>query len=90
MNSDARPRINPEIVLRQESDDWALLFDPDTGAVFGLHPVSVLIWKLLDGRHTVDEILDRVRGRFIDVPDDSANHIREFIEDLVARGLAFR
>jgi hypothetical protein len=26
-----KPKANPEIVLREEFDDWALLFNPDTG-----------------------------------------------------------
>ena len=33
-------RINPVISLREEFDDWALLFNPDTGRVVGLTPDS--------------------------------------------------
>jgi hypothetical protein len=48
---DARnPVANPLIVLREEFDDWAILFDPDTGNAFGLNPTGVFIWKLLDGK----------------------------------------
>ena len=47
-----RPIANPLSVLREEFDDWALLFDPDSGKVVGLNPVSVFIWKRLDGNHT--------------------------------------
>ena len=31
-----KPVANPLIVLREEFDDWAILFDPDTGNAFGL------------------------------------------------------
>ncbi len=47
---------NPTIVLREEFDDWAVLFDPDTGNAYGMNPVSVFVWKHLDGNHTLEDI----------------------------------
>ena len=44
-----KPIANPLVVLREEFDDWAILFDPDTGNAFGLNPTGVYLWKLLDG-----------------------------------------
>lgn len=38
-----KPIGNPLIVLREEFDDWAILFDPGTGDAFGLNPVAVFI-----------------------------------------------
>jgi len=52
---------NPVIVLREEFDDWAILFDPDSGGAFGLNPTSVYIWKLLDGNRTNEEIVEKVK-----------------------------
>ena len=48
MNTSANPVANPLIVLREEFDDWAILFDPDTGSAVGINPVGVAIWKVLD------------------------------------------
>lgn len=87
MSKDKKPVANPLIVLRQEFDDWAVLFDPDTGNAFGLNPVSVFIWKHLDGRHTIEDILKELRESCENVPEDAGNHIKEFIEDMVKRGL---
>ena len=85
----SRPIANPLIVLREEFDDWAILFDPDTGSGFGLNPVGVFIWKLLDGSHTKDDILKKLKKDCEAVPDNEAEtHIDEFIKDLVDRGLA--
>ena len=50
MEANNNPLANPSLVLREEFDDWAVLFDPDTGDSFGLNPVSVFIFKRLDGR----------------------------------------
>ena len=49
MSHNNKPVANPLVVLREEFDDWAVLFDPDTGNAFGLSPVGVFVWKLLDG-----------------------------------------
>jgi len=88
MSDSQRPIANPTMVLREEFDDWAILFDPDTGDAFGLNPTSVFIYKLLDGRHSVEEIIKKVRENFEDVPDDVDAHVNEFIKSLVERGYA--
>jgi len=79
---------NPTIVLREEFDDWAVLFDPDTGDAFGLNPVSVFIWKRLDGNRTLTEILDDVKNECDDVADNAEDQILQFVDQLVAKGLA--
>lgn len=79
---------NPMIVLREEFDDWAVLFDPDSGNAFGLNPVSVFIWKHLDGRHTVPDILEKLGKECTDIPDDAETYVREFLGDLSKVGLA--
>jgi SynChlorMet cassette protein ScmD len=86
MSKADRPIANPLIVLREEFDDWALLFDPDTGKVVGLNPVSVFIWKRLDGHHTQGEILIELRDHFESVPEEADVHLTEFVHGLVERG----
>jgi SynChlorMet cassette protein ScmD len=81
------PVANPLIVLREEFDDWAILFDPDTGNAFGLNPTGVFVWKLLDGKHGVDDIVTRLRAEADDVPEDAGEHARQFIASLEQQGL---
>jgi SynChlorMet cassette protein ScmD len=88
MQQNEKPVANPLVVLREEFDDWAILFDPDTGNAFGLNPTGVLIWKLLDGTHTLDDLLSRLRESADDVPDEVSGHVSEFVEELTKRGLA--
>jgi len=83
-----KPVANPLVVLREEFDDWAILFDPDTGEGFGLNPVSVFIWKCLDGQHTIEDIKAELREVCEGVPEDAENYIKDFIQDLVEQGLA--
>jgi SynChlorMet cassette protein ScmD len=88
MSQANNPIANPLIVLREEFDDWAILFDPDTGDAFGLNPIGVHIWKRLDGNHSVTDILKDLQEGYEDVPDEAEVDLQEFIEDLVQRGLA--
>ena len=79
---------NPLLVLREEFDDWAVLFDPDTGDAFGLNPVSVFVWKRLDGKHTTQDILKELREESDDVPETAGQDIEDFIKELVEKGYA--
>ncbi len=81
-----KPIANPLAVLREEFDEWALLFDPDSGSVVGLNPVSVFIWKRLDGNHTHAEILGELKDHFENVPDEVEEHLKGFVQGLVERG----
>jgi SynChlorMet cassette protein ScmD len=81
-----KPIANTQLVLREEFDDWAILFDPDSGEAFGLNPVAAFIWKQLDGSHTTASILEDLKRNCDDVPDDVGEHLEEFIKDLVNRG----
>ena len=83
-----KPVANPTVVLREEFDEWAVLYDPDSGDAYGLDPVGVFIWRLLDGEHTDEEILVELRRECEDgVPDQAPDHLKEFIEDLTSKGL---
>jgi len=88
MSHNNKPVANPLVVLREEFDDWAVLFDPDTGNAFGLSPVGVFVWKLLDGCHAEEDVLTKLRESYEDVPEEVEDHIRDFIRSLVERGVA--
>ena len=87
MSEEKKPLANPELVFREEFDDWAVLFDPDTGDAYGLDPVGVFLWKRLDGAHTVDDLVEQLRGECEDeVPDEAPEHVQEFIAKLEKKG----
>ena len=88
MTNEKKAKVHPNVVLREEFDDWAVLFDPDSGDAYGMNPTSVLVWKCLDGNHTVKDIEDKVRAHCSDVPADASEHIQEFIGELVEHGYA--
>ena len=88
MPSACRVVANPSTVFREELDDWALLFNPDTGAVYGLNPVGAFIRKRMDGSRSVRDFADLVAEHFEDVPDEVELEVSAFVDELVGMGFA--
>ena len=80
------PVLNPVVVLREEFDDWAVLFNPDTGAAAGLNPMGVAIWKLIDGRRSVQSIVDQIVAESDDAPPSAPDEIKDFVDALAKDG----
>jgi SynChlorMet cassette protein ScmD len=86
MKASDKPIINPAVVLREETDEWAILFNADTGDAIGINPVGVQIWKLMNGRADMQTIARRLKRRFSDVPEDYMKQVLTFVEDLAENG----
>ena len=76
------PIANPLVVLREEFDDCAILFNPDTADAVGLNPVGVAVWKQLNGKNTLEDVLKRIQEEFSDTPETAPQEIKKFIDDL--------
>lgn len=87
MNDNRRPVANPEAVLREEFDDWALVYDPDKNEIFTINPVGVLIWKSLDGKHTKEDIVNELRQNCESMPVDADAYVDKFLAELEKLGL---
>lgn len=81
-----KPIVNPIVVLREEFDDWAVLFNPENANAVGINPVGVRVWKSMDGRHGLEEIVKDIPTHFADVPETVLEDVTRFVEDLVDRG----
>jgi len=86
MDQTQRPIANPVAVLREEFDDWAVLFNPDTAEAVGVNPVGVAVWKLLDGTRALDQIAACVKEQFSDVPGTAPDEIAAFVDSLAQQG----
>jgi len=75
------------VVLRLESDDWAVLFDPERGTALGINPVGVAVWRLLDGTHTLRHVLAGIQGAFSTVPRTALAEVTAFVMELGDAGL---
>ncbi len=80
------PFANPSVVLREEFDDWAVLFNPDSAEAVGINPVGVAIWKLMDGTCGVGAIVKEIEKLFSNVPEAALQEVTAFVEKLTQLG----
>ena len=86
MNQTDKPIANPIIVLREEFDDWAILFNPNTADAVGTNPVGVAVWKQLDGKRSLEEIVAEIKNSFEDTPQAALKEITTFVNTLAENG----
>jgi SynChlorMet cassette protein ScmD len=86
MNQTDRPIANPIVVLRTEFDDWAVLFNPDTAHAVGTNPVGVAVWKRMDGKKSLADIVSEIKNSFEDTPDAISKEIAAFVNELAENG----
>jgi SynChlorMet cassette protein ScmD len=86
MSSSSNPKSKSEIRFRQESDEWVILFDPDTGNARTLNPVGVFVWKLLDGSNSLGGVVEKLRESYSNVPAEVDAHVKQFVEVLQKAG----
>ncbi len=86
MPSPEMPIANPIIVLREEFDNWAFLFNPETTSIVVINPVGVAVWKAMNGKNRREDIISELKKHFTEVPDKVADDVDEFISDLEKRG----
>jgi SynChlorMet cassette protein ScmD len=86
MNLTDRPIANPIVVLREEFDDWAVLFNPDTADAVGTNPVGVAVWKRMDGKRSLEDIVSEIKNSFEDTPDAVFKEIAAFVNTLTENG----
>jgi SynChlorMet cassette protein ScmD len=86
MDPSSKPLANPVVVLREEFDDWAVLYNPDTADATGINPTGVAVWKLLDGKRSMAEIVIEIQNTFSDVPEAAFEELAAFVDNLVENG----
>ncbi len=74
------------MVLREEFDDWAVLFNPDTTDAVGTNPVGVAVWKRMDGKKSLGHIVSEIRNSFEDAPEVALEEITDFVDNLAENG----
>jgi hypothetical protein len=84
------PIPNPAAVQEVGTDGWTMLVNPDTAGAMAVNQTGALIWKLVNGRRTAEEITAAVRNRFPDAPDTVAEDVRALLTKLAEEGFIGR
>lgn len=65
----------------------AVILSLDTKVLRGLNSVGSRVWDLIDGRRTVDDIIDSIVDEFEVARPQAADDIGAFVQELVNKGL---
>lgn len=80
-------KINPTTVFREEFDNSAILFNPDSGDIFSLNPTGKVIWQALADGGDEAAVLKKLAEACQDpLPDSAADDLKEFIAQLKEKG----
>ena len=60
MNVEIDMLLRNSSVLWRELDGEAILLNPKEGCSYNLNNVGTLIWKMLDGEHSIDDIAQAI------------------------------
>ena len=87
MDQNYKPKKNKEIWERM-SDPDAVLYNPDTASVHIINKTALQIWKLSNGRHSVNDIVKKIRKMF-NIPKEHSilQDIEQTLEDFKTNGL---
>jgi len=78
---------NPDVNLREEDEDGALLFNPDSDRVQLLNSTGLYIWKLCAQGRTQSEIAAAFLQDFDEVPAETvAADVEEFVTSMLDSG----
>ena len=81
-----KPIANPLVVLREEFDDWAVLFNPENARALGINPVGVTVWKGMDGKSSLEEIVSGIQDNFEGVSESVLQEVTSFVNTLAEEG----
>lgn len=79
-----KPSKKADILLQQIGSD-TLLYNPNKGNVHVLNITAVSVWKLCDGSHAIEDIVDSLKKDYhfseeINITKDVTEIINKFLE----------
>lgn len=85
---DAKIRRHPKAVFRDlEDSKGGVLLHLESGQYHGLNAVGSVIWSLLDGTRTADDVVAAVRAQVDDPPASLRDEVMAFLQHLTERNL---
>jgi len=86
MKLTAKPQANPAVLQREAPEGEVVLVNLDTGASVALNQTGTIVWQMLDGQRTVEQIVTAVRQSFPDAPPDTVNDVSNLMDILAEDG----
>ena len=86
LNSHTIPKPHPEIVARILENE-AVLVLPLRGQVKVLNDLGARIWSLVDGTHSIEDIIQTIYQEYDTTLEDATTDTTEFLTQLADRGI---
>jgi hypothetical protein len=84
----SRLERNASVAFRRLADgEGGVLLHLESGEYHGINEVGCLIWELLDGERTVDQVAASLRDEVEGGPDDLTGEVIVFLDSLRVRDL---
>jgi hypothetical protein len=81
------PKRHPDSSFRPIGDEGGLVVLPGKAEVKVLNPAAIIIFSLMDGKHSLDQIVDRVTGEFEVSRETAMADLSTFIDELASQGM---
>jgi len=81
------PKRHPDSSFRPIGDEGGLVVLPGKAEVKVLNPAAITIFSLMDGTHSLDQIVDRVTGEFEVSRETAMVDLCSFIEELASQSM---
>lgn len=78
------PERHAQVAARSIEGQEVVLY-ADTGDVNILNDVGTRIWELIDGKRSVDDIVEVIVSEYKVTPEMAARDVGEFLQDLARR-----
>lgn len=80
-------RRHPDTAFRSVSDEGGLVVLPSRSEVKVLNPVGSKVYSMLDGTHTLDEIVAAVLAEFTVEEAEARRDVQAFLDELAQEGM---
>jgi hypothetical protein len=78
---------NPDVVVTEEDEDGALVFNPDNDQIRVFNHTGIYIWQLCDGNNDLAGIVSAVSESFDAIPEDKIfKQVENFLDEMVSSG----
>jgi hypothetical protein len=81
---------HPEVDSNPLPDQTVLLFQKDTSLAVPVNAAGAVIWKMCDGAHTVDQVVDGLAEIYDQERSRIDLDVRAFLGELIRLGLVDR
>ncbi len=84
-----RTKTSKNLAWREISGQ-VFIVDPDNSYLHELNETGSFIWKLMERAFSPEEIAKRLSKEFDVVPAEAADDVKDFIETLINKKIAFK